>query len=69
MIVFVFVNGETHQFDENLTLKDCLIQLGYTDETPVATAVNEIFIPCGHRGDIMLQNGDRIEILSAMQGG
>jgi sulfur carrier protein len=34
-----------------------------------ATALNGAFVPAGQRGEAVLANGDRIEILTPMQGG
>jgi sulfur carrier protein len=61
------VNGEalvTHA----QTLAD-LIATEDFGETRVATAVNGAFVPVRARGDRQLESGDRIEILSARQGG
>ncbi len=35
----------------------------------VATAVNERFVPVAARADLKLNDGDRVEVLGAMQGG
>ena len=34
-----------------------------------ATAVNEVFVPASQRAAKNLQDGDRVEVLGAMQGG
>lgn len=49
------------------TLADLLAEQGYTAK--VATAVNGDFVPAGLRAQTTIRLGDRIEILSAMQGG
>jgi sulfur carrier protein len=38
-------------------------------ETRVATALNGVFVPFRARGNKRLEAGDRVEILSARQGG
>ena len=35
----------------------------------VASAVNEMFVPAGQRSTLLLNEGDRIEVLAPMQGG
>ncbi|MEM6486770.1 MAG: sulfur carrier protein ThiS [Pseudomonadota bacterium] len=45
-----------------------LSELGYAD-APVATALNETFVPAGSRAATALAAGDRIEILAPRQGG
>jgi sulfur carrier protein len=50
------------------TLAEALIDLGFGDR-PVATALNGDFIAAGFRGETALRDGDRIEVLTPMQGG
>jgi sulfur carrier protein len=61
------VNGEA-RVTRAQTLAD-LIAAEDFGETRVATAVNGAFVPVRARGDRQLESGDRIEILSARQGG
>ncbi|MGA7117940.1 MAG: sulfur carrier protein ThiS [Hyphomicrobium sp.] len=61
------VNGEA-RVTHAQTLAD-LIATEDFGETRVATAVNGAFVPVRARGDRQLVSGDRIEILSARQGG
>lgn len=61
------VNGEART-----TLAETLADLIAGEnfgETRVATAVNGAFVPVRARRDRLLEAGDRIEILSARQGG
>jgi sulfur carrier protein len=50
------------------TLAAMLRMCGY-GEAIVATAVNGEFVPARARGEIQLQDGDRVEVLAPMQGG
>ncbi|MCZ2203834.1 sulfur carrier protein ThiS [Bartonella sp. A05] len=63
----IFVNGETVQTEItylNLLLKE----LGYEGNW-LAIAVNSEVVPMDERSQFVLHEGDRIEILSPMQGG
>lgn len=61
------VNGEKQVLD-TATLADLLKTLEYEGEW-LATAVNGDLVHRGDRADTRLKDGDRIEILSPMQGG
>ncbi|MZR13758.1 sulfur carrier protein ThiS [Maritimibacter sp. DP07] len=50
------------------TLEDLLRETGQAG-AKVATAVNETFVPAGQRADLVLQPGDRVEIVAPRQGG
>jgi sulfur carrier protein len=61
------VNGEA-RVTYAQTLADLIAAEGL-GETRVATAVNGTFVPVRQRCDRQLQPRDRVEILSARQGG
>ncbi|WP_408636445.1 sulfur carrier protein ThiS [Paracoccus onchidii] len=61
------VNGTPHEVAAT-TLSKALTELGFHDGR-FATAVNEAFVPAALRDAQALQPGDRLEILSPMQGG
>ncbi|MET3560180.1 sulfur carrier protein [Bartonella japonica] len=63
----IFVNGETIQ-TEAITLSLLLKELGYEGNW-LATAVNAEVVPLDARSQFSLHEGDKIEILSPMQGG
>lgn len=63
----VLVNGEPQAVEPG-ALANVLAQLGY-GEAKVATALNGDFIPERQRGAVDVKPGDRIEIVSARQGG
>lgn len=61
------VNG-TSQEIHTTNLATALEELGWGD-TRVATALNGRFIPVSERPQTSLSAGDRLEVLTAMQGG
>lgn len=63
----VIVNGEAQSLGAR-TLEDALAELGYGD-TKVATALNSDFVPASLRHQTPIKPGDRIEIVTARQGG
>ncbi|EJF75239.1 sulfur carrier protein ThiS [Bartonella alsatica] len=63
----IFVNGKIIQ-TEVITLNLLLEKLGYEGNW-LATAVNAEVIPVEARNQFVLREGDKIEILSPMQGG
>lgn len=63
----LIVNGKEEAVDA-ATLADLLKQLDYEGDW-LATAVNSELVPRGARDAFRLNDGDRIEILSPMQGG
>ena len=63
----IIVNGEAHETSAP-TLAALLYTLG-KGEAKVAMSVNEAFVPKHQRADHTLQDGDRVEIVAARQGG
>ena len=63
----LFVNGEEKNVRAE-TLSALLNELDYQGDW-LATAVNAELVSESEREDFKLNNGDRIEILSPMQGG
>ncbi|AQX30383.1 sulfur carrier protein ThiS [Bartonella schoenbuchensis] len=63
----IFVNGQMLQ-TEVTYLNLLLEKLGYEGNW-LATAVNSEVVPADARNQFVLHEGDRIEILSPMQGG
>ncbi|MEP3686514.1 MAG: sulfur carrier protein ThiS [Sulfitobacter dubius] len=61
------VNGEAREVAA-AQLDAALVEFGW-GEAKIATALNGNFVPAGARGETMLRDGDRLEVLSAMQGG
>ncbi len=63
----IILNGEAYDHAGG-TLAALVIEAGL-GARKVATAVNGEFVPAPKRGEILLADGDRVEILSPMQGG
>jgi sulfur carrier protein len=61
------VNGRPREISA-ATLSDALEELGFAG-LKCATAVNAQFVPATARADRRLVEGDRIEVLTPMQGG
>lgn len=64
----LIVNGNARDIS-SATLAEALLELGYGAQSVVATALNGEFVATSARGDTMLADGDRVEILAPMQGG
>lgn len=63
----LIINGEEKTLDEK-TLDVLLESLDYNPEV-VATALNGVFVPRAARPDTPLNDGDRVEIVSPIEGG
>jgi sulfur carrier protein len=63
----LMVNGEAHEIAAT-TLSELLAALDYEGDW-LATAVNSDLVHAAERAEFQLNDGDRIEILSPMQGG
>ncbi|GGZ54146.1 thiamine biosynthesis protein ThiS [Streptomyces inusitatus] len=66
--VSVSVNGERRELTPGTTL-DTLIAELTTAGAGIAAAVNESVVPRGHWSRTPLGDGDRVEVLTAVQGG
>lgn len=66
--ITVSVNGESRRVPSGLTL-DLLVATLTTAPSGVAAAVNEDVVPRGSWPRTGLGEGDRVEILTAVQGG
>ena len=66
-VIEVYINGERRRLSA-LTLDRALLDLGF-GATMVATALNGDFVPLGLRKATKLNSGDRLEIVTARQGG
>jgi sulfur carrier protein len=63
----ITLNGEAHEFGGE-TLAALVDATGHGPRK-IATAVNGAFVPAPQRAETRLAEGDRVEILSPMQGG
>lgn len=64
----ITVNGEHRDVTADFTL-DRLVATFSTAPSGVAAAVNEAVVPRGQWPGTRLADGDRVEILTAVQGG
>lgn len=64
----VSVNGEPRELTAPTTL-DALVATLTAAPTGVAAAVNETVVPRGQWAVTVLADGDRVEVLTAVQGG
>ena len=65
----IFVNGEPHE-REGATIEELLVDLGVEARARgVAVAVDGEVVPRAEWGDRRITEGQRVEALSAMQGG
>lgn len=62
------VNGERHTCMLPITVAAALSAWGY-EATQVAVAVNGEFVPRSIHAQRLLQAGDAVDVLSAVQGG
>ena len=63
----IIVNAKTFEIT-NTTLNQALSELGFTNPA-IATALNGTFVARDRRDTTILKDGDRLEVLSPMQGG
>jgi sulfur carrier protein len=64
----IIVNGSTRDI-RSASLAGALEELGLGSGAVVATALNGEFVACAARGDTLLAEGDRVEVVAPMQGG
>ena len=67
--IMITVNGEARSHDGG-GVDDLLRALGYDPEQPgIAVAVNDEVVPRRAWGERLMRSGDRVEIVTATQGG
>ncbi|MFC9589637.1 sulfur carrier protein ThiS [Streptomyces sp. NPDC056944] len=64
----VSVNGEARELSGPLSL-DALVATLTSARSGVAAALNETVVPRGEWTTTLLGDGDRVEVLTAVQGG
>ncbi|MEV7339625.1 sulfur carrier protein ThiS [Streptomyces sp. NPDC093544] len=68
ILVSVFVNGERQRIAAGTAL-DTLVAALTPAPSGVAAALNETVVPRGQWSSTSLAEGDRVEVLTAVQGG
>ena len=63
----LIVNGESADLGSDV-LEDTVVELGF-DKTRIVVAVNATFVPRSQWEHVSLKSDDRLEILSAIEGG
>lgn len=66
-MINIFLNGKHQMISSKMTLKTLLSEENFTGIFVVA--VNEIIINNTNYEKIVIQSGDRIEVITAMYGG
>ncbi len=64
----VAINGE-QQDVEACILDQLLKEQGYSDGPGIAVALNDAVVPRGTWSSVSIEEGDRVEVLVASQGG
>ncbi len=64
----IIINGEPRTVEDGLTISGLLTLLGAPDRG-VAVAVDATVIPRGAWEEVVVDDGARIEVLTAVQGG
>ncbi|MCC6505332.1 MAG: sulfur carrier protein ThiS [Aquimonas sp.] len=64
----IMLNGKPQVVDDASSVADLLAQLGWT-ERRVAVEVNAEIVPRGQHAERQLQDGDRVELVTALGGG
>ncbi len=67
-MIKVTVNGEQMELPKDLTIREMITRLGYTDKW-FGVAVNRHFVPKDKHETIVLKENDDIEILAPVVGG
>ena len=67
-MIDISINGERISV-EAASLQSLLLERGYKLETAFACAINNTFVPRPQWPERMLENGDRIDIVTPITGG
>lgn len=65
----VLLNGERTEVSDDATLREVLARLGIEPQRGVAVAVGGEVVPRGEWGSRLLEEGTRVEVVNAIQGG
>ncbi|MBL4648549.1 MAG: sulfur carrier protein ThiS [Aureispira sp.] len=65
----IWVNQKEHLYDAPLTLVSLVKQLGKAKKTGIAIAVNNSVVPKDNWDNLMLNDQDKVTIITATQGG
>ena len=66
--ITIVINGESRPLTAGTTAQTLLEDLGFAGR-PVAVEINELVVPRARLGGCLLQDGDRLEIVTLVGGG
>jgi sulfur carrier protein len=66
--VQITVNGQPRQADDDTTLTD-IVQLVSDRDTGIAVALNNVVVPRSGWAATVLNDDDRVDVVTAVQGG
>ena len=67
--MIIFINGDKTKLNKNTTLEKFLKKNFSNLSSSYAVALNNEFIPRSSYQDIIINDGDKIEVVSAQPGG
>jgi sulfur carrier protein len=67
-VILVTVNGASHRFEQPVNVRELLEKLAMAGKK-VAVERNGEIVPRGAHQQVLIQNGDRLEIVVAVGGG
>lgn len=67
-MITITLNGEPRSLAENCQLSAALTEWGYEAKT-YAVAVNETFVPRSQYDQHTIREGDRVDVVSPLEGG
>lgn len=68
--MIIFLNGEPREVAEGATVRDVIVTHGDTEpRRGIAVAVDGSVVPRARLGDTALNEGAKVEIVTAVQGG
>lgn len=65
----VYINSKVHEFDEGASITTALGHLNLTTAKGMAIAINNDVIPRNDWDNHILQQGDKVMLIRATQGG
>jgi sulfur carrier protein len=66
--MLILLNGESRQFPDRFTVMALVESLGYAGKR-IAVERNGEIVPRGRHAEVVLEEGDRLEIVVAVGGG
>ncbi len=64
----IYVNGQTHELAEPITITALIEQLGFTGKR-IAVELNQEIVPRSQHAETFLKDNDQLEIVHAIGGG